>query len=420
MKPAPVISLPTYDVELSANQRHALRMSCLLGAPMLVAFALLDLQYAPALFWPLLAARLLGAAGLLAVAHAAPRGRTSGFALSAVAVAILMATIELAVLATGGAHSPYATSVILVLAGIGILMPLSPRQSAVLQALTLGISVLPMLPLLRQGEARTFATNVSYLLCVSIVAVAGAQVHDRLRRREHRARLDAARQAGLVNLGTLAGGLAHDLASPLTYVGLELELLEQLVYDPEVLQRVRAAQLGTTRMRQILEAMRQGARLSSGELRDVKLVQELELALTLLGQRLKQGVTVAREYDADVPLVACQPTLLGQVLVNLLVNALDATSGVSGPTIVVRVRSYGGQVVVEVEDNGPGVPQELRGRIFDPFFSTKGEKGNGLGLWISAEIARVHGGELSVHRGALGGALFRLALRTEPARAATG
>lgn len=419
MKPAPVISLPTYDVELSANQRHALRTSCLLAAPMLVAFALLDLQYARGLFWPLLGARMLGAAALLAVAHAAPR-RASGFGLSVVAVAILMGTIELAVLATGRAHSPYVTSVILVLAGIGILMPLSPKQSAVLQATTLGISVLPMLPLLRQGDVLSFATNVSYLLCVSIVAVAGAQVHDKLRRREHRARLEAARQAGLVNLGTLAGGLAHDLASPLTYVGLELELLEQLVHDPELLQRVRAAQVGANRMRQILEAMRQGARLSSGELRDVKLVKELELALTLLGQRLRQGVTVAREYDADIPVVACQPTLLGQVLVNLLVNALDATSGVSGPTIVVRVRSYDQQVVVEVEDNGPGVPRELRGRIFDPFFSTKGEKGNGLGLWISAEIARVHGGELSVHRGALGGALFRLALRTEPARAATG
>jgi two-component system C4-dicarboxylate transport sensor histidine kinase DctB len=108
--------------------------------------------------------------------------------------------------------------------------------------------------------------------------------------------------------------------------------------------------------------------------------------------------------------VYCQPTLLGQILVNLLSNAADATAGRDKPRVALRVRRQDDLALVEVEDNGPGVPENLREKIFEPFFSTKGDQGNGLGLWISSEIARLHGGTLTVHEGASGGALFRLAL----------
>ena len=121
------------------------------------------------------------------------------------------------------------------------------------------------------------------------------------------------------------------------------------------------------------------------------------------------GVALLREYAPDVPLVSCQPTLLGQVLVNLLINALDAMAGQQGAHLTVRVRSGDRCALVEVEDTGPGIPDPLRSRIFEPFFSTKGESGNGLGLWISSEIAQVHGGELVALAGARG-ALFRLSL----------
>jgi len=95
--------------------------------------------------------------------------------------------------------------------------------------------------------------------------------------------------------------------------------------------------------------------------------------------------------------------------VNLLINALDAMAERKDALLIVRIRSEPGFAFVEVEDNGPGIPPRLRTRIFEPFFSTKGEKGNGLGLWISSEIARSHGGELTAHAGERG-ALFRLAL----------
>jgi C4-dicarboxylate-specific signal transduction histidine kinase len=239
-------------------------------------------------------------------------------------------------------------------------------------------------------------------------------VHDGLRRREHRARVEVARQIGLINLGTLAGGLAHELSTPLTWVSVELESLETDPLAESVREKVLAARAGTARMREVLIAMRQGARFAGGELREVMLSHELDLALTLVAQRTRAaGVVLVREYAADVPLVACQPTLLGQVLVNLLINALDAMADEQEAHLTVRVRADGACAFVEVEDSGPGIPSELRTRIFEPFFSTKGESGNGLGLWISSEIARTHGGELVALPGARG-ALFRLSFPLPP------
>jgi C4-dicarboxylate-specific signal transduction histidine kinase len=263
---------------------------------------------------------------------------------------------------------------------------------------------------MRPGDALPLATSASYLVTVAIIAVAGAHLHDVLRRKEYRARVEVARQIGLINLGTLAGGLAHELSTPLTWVSVELESLEHETLSDPIREKVANARAATARMREILIAMRQGARFASTELRDVILPQEVDLSLTLIAQRIKTaGVALGREYAADVPLVCCQPTLLGQVLVNLMLNAMDAMSGISDPKLTVRVRANGKRAFVEVEDNGPGVPEELRERIFEPFFSTKGEKGNGLGLWISSEIARLHGGELVALAGAKG-ALFRLSL----------
>src|SRR5205823_13134200 len=171
------------------------------------------------------------------------------------------------------------------------------------------------------------------------------------------------------------------------------------------------------RMRNILEAMRNGARLTGGERRPIDLVHEVDLSFTLMEGRLRNRISLVRAY-AELPPVYCQPTLLGQVLVNLLANAADAVKDRVSPRIALRVRREGNEALIEVEDNGPGVSDELADKIFEPFFTTKGDSGNGLGLWISSEIARMHGGSLTVHRGSLGGALFRLSLpidaRTSP------
>jgi C4-dicarboxylate-specific signal transduction histidine kinase len=210
-----------------------------------------------------------------------------------------------------------------------------------------------------------------------------------------------------LNLGTLAGGLAHELANPLNAMALQVEMLDRDPGPPQA--RLSMLRRQIERMKNILEAMRSGARLSGGEQRPVDLTHEADLAFTLLETRLRGRASLVRAY-ADVPKVMAQPTLLGQVLVNLLTNAADAVANVSDPRIALRVRKQGAEALIEVEDNGPGIPDENLEKIFEPFFSTKGEEGNGLGLWISSEIARLHGGALTAQRGGAGGALFRLSL----------
>jgi len=304
--------------------------------------------------------------------------------------------------------------VLLIVAGGSILLPLRPRQALLLHAEMLAVTVLPLLLLVRGREdALELGTRASFLLGTSVLGVTGAAIQDRLRLREHQARAEFARHVGLVHLGTLAGGLAHELANPLTAAALELDAIETLVKPGEYTRHLRGAQQAVSRMGSILGAMRRGARFSDGDQREVDLSLEIEEALVLLQARLKHRVELVRDYGA-LPQVRCQPTLLGQVLVNLVVNAADALGDRAGARLCVRTRRADGHALVEVEDNGPGVRSELRERIFEPFFTTKGESGNGLGLWISAEIARLHGGELTLADAPGGGSIFRLSLPLTP------
>jgi signal transduction histidine kinase len=398
----------SYQQELAASQLHAIRSACLLAAPILLVFAVLDRALAPADWVPLLAIRAVAALLLLGCAHAAQRQDASPLTLVAAATALIAGTLDAALIRTGGAGSPYLFSMMILQAGVSMLVPLQTRQAALLNVEILVIALGPIaLRPLPPEHYMTLAIATSYLGTVAVVSVVGATVQERLRRREHQARAEFARHFGLLHLGTLAGGLAHELSNPLNAIFLQVEMLSK---DPAgFAKRLEKLRGNLERMRNILEAMRNGARLSGGERRSIDLGREADLAFTLMESKLRNKASLVRAY-AELPPVYCQPTLVGQVLVNLLSNAADAVAGRPHSRIALRVRREGMMAVVEVEDTGPGVPEELREQIFQPFFSTKGDAGNGLGLWISSEIARVHGGTLSAHRGSWGGALFRLTL----------
>lgn len=399
--------LPSYREELIPSQYAGVRIACMLAAGLLLAFTVLDRAFSE--HWPyLLAVRFAGSALLLLCARFADRGRGGPMLLTAAAIAIIAGTIEVALLDTGGAASPYLYAMMLVQAGVTILIPMRMSQAVAfnLEAMAIAFAPLFLRPVPPAYRAPLILA-ASYLAAMLVIAVGGAAAQDRLRRREYQARAEFARHFGLLNLGTLAGGLAHELSNPLNALGLQVEMLSK---EPgSVEKRAEKLRASVDRMRNILEAMRNGARLSGGERRQVDLAHEVDLAFTLMEGRLRNRAALVRAY-AEVPPVFCQPTLLGQVLVNLLSNAADAVAGRPGPRIALRVRREGSLALVEVEDNGPGVPEDVAPHIFEPYFSTKGDAGNGLGLWISSEIARVHGGTLSVHHGTWGGALFRFAL----------
>jgi signal transduction histidine kinase len=141
----------------------------------------------------------------------------------------------------------------------------------------------------------------------------------------------------------------------------------------------------------------------------------LDEALSLLGSHLRhEGVTVKKDY-AVLPVLWVRAGEVNQIFLNLLTNAWQAVSGLRPAEIRVTTRLLPAAVEVAIEDNGPGVPDDLRTRIFDPFFTTKAAgQGTGLGLSISAQIAARHGGALSVESAPHGGARFVLHLPLEP------
>ena len=152
----------------------------------------------------------------------------------------------------------------------------------------------------------------------------------------------------------------------------------------------------TGRMSQIVHAMKSYTYLDQAPILEVDIHEGLENTLVIMQHKLKQGVTVVRDYAPDLPRIQAYASELNQVWTNIIDNAVDAMRGKG--RIELRTRSQNGHVVVEISDNGPGIPEDIRGRIFEPFFTTKPPgSGTGLGLHISHDIVtNRHHGQLTV------------------------
>jgi signal transduction histidine kinase len=162
--------------------------------------------------------------------------------------------------------------------------------------------------------------------------------------------------------------------------------------------RVRAllGEIGesSTRVSEIVAALKGYTHLGQAPVQAVDLHAGIDDTLVILRHLLDEGISVRRDYSADVPTLQAYGGELNQVWTNLLGNAVDALGGKG--EIVVRTRREDDWAVIEIEDNGPGIPPDIAPRIFDPFFTTKAPgKGAGLGLSVSHSIVtQKHGGEL--------------------------
>ncbi len=153
---------------------------------------------------------------------------------------------------------------------------------------------------------------------------------------------------------------------------------------------------GSARISEIVGALKSYSYLGQAPVQTVDLHEGLDNTLVILRGKLRAGIDVHRDYDRDIPKVPAYGSELNQVWTNLLDNAVDAMGGKG--EITIRTRRQDGWAVVEVEDDGPGIPEATLPRIFDPFFTTK-EPGKGTGLGLSTSFAIVtkqHGGEIRV------------------------
>ncbi|HTA88201.1 MAG TPA: ATP-binding protein [Polyangiaceae bacterium] len=201
----------------------------------------------------------------------------------------------------------------------------------------------------------------------------------------------------LATMGALAMGIAHEVSTPL---GVILGRAEQLLARPNGDERAkRAAEAIAEQAERISGIVRGFLALARGDSPRTELVAPralAEVALDLVGHRFaKAGVGLSRSFAQNLPNVSCEPRLMEQVLVNLLLNACDACE--PGGQVELRVVAEEQRVAFVVTDDGSGISADAAARIMDPFFTTKpiGE-GSGLGLAIANELVKHHRGTLTV------------------------
>jgi signal transduction histidine kinase len=184
----------------------------------------------------------------------------------------------------------------------------------------------------------------------------------------------------------------------------ELEALKgNALFDPAVqwlgiacltVSMVSEIQHAAERVSQIVQAMKSYTYLDQAPLLEVDVHDGLENTLVIMQHKLKRGVSIKRDYSSSLPRIEAYASELNQVWTNIIDNAIDAMDGKG--EITLKTYAEDDHVVVEIIDNGPGIPDEICSRIFEPFFTTKPPgQGTGLGLHISHDIvANRHHGQL--------------------------
>jgi signal transduction histidine kinase len=214
-------------------------------------------------------------------------------------------------------------------------------------------------------------------------------------------------------VGLLASGLAHEIRNPLNAMNMNLQMLEEELQGGATTESADWADLLTStkseikRLERLVNNFLAYARPADPrfEPRDLNVVLE-EVAKFLQADFRQSAVNLALELEPLLPTVEIDVTQLKQALMNLLVNARQVLR--SGGTVVLRSRAgAGGEAVIEVEDDGPGIAPEDREKIFQVFYSNRGG-GTGLGLPIARQIVERHGGTLEAAAGEERGTVFRI------------
>ncbi|MBW2445387.1 MAG: hypothetical protein JRG83_05630 [Deltaproteobacteria bacterium] len=316
--------------------------------------------------------------------------------------------------------------------GLAVLVdvPAESMEGVSMGTLLLGIELNPLEPAVnhacllrrRSGEVLPVAVSTSLLRDKQdspiglVLAISDQREVTALRQRL----VTSGRMAAV---GELAAGVAHEINNPIAFVRANLgalgSLLGKLEHEPDAEALAEGRELveesldGVDRVSAIVRDVRGFAHQGSGQRDAVELPKLLDSVLRVAAPQLRQSGRVERDYG-PVPLVRAASQELQQVFLNLIMNASQAIE--HGGWIGVSTRTEGDVAIVEVEDDGPGIPEDVVERIFDPFFTTKPVgQGCGLGLAISYQIVRNHDGDLSVRTRPGKGTCFEVRLPADGA-----
>ena len=226
--------------------------------------------------------------------------------------------------------------------------------------------------------------------------------------------------ARLSTMGQMASAIAHELNQPLTavgnYAGALGRMLSTANANPErvrdIVERIRQQ---TTRAGDVIRRLRDhvAKRGATRRHEDINAVVTEAVELGLVGTR-HRGLDTAIRLDAAAGSGSLDRVQIGQVIINLVRNAVEAMEASEQRALVVATRAAAGVVEITVSDTGPGIAPEIAGRLFQPFVTTK-PTGLGLGLSICREIVEAHEGQLTAAPGATGGTVFTMRLPVTPA-----
>lgn len=220
-------------------------------------------------------------------------------------------------------------------------------------------------------------------------------------------------QERLAVLGEVAAVMAHELNNPLAAISMYNQMSGEVApAGSEIAENVEVIQRNVQTCKRTIRELLDYATDTTPEILPVDLAATLEDVSVFL-RPLRERSNVRLTFSVPEPLrtVTGDEVQIRQIFVNLIVNAIQAL-GPKGGTVAVSARSEDGHIVVDVEDDGPGIPDQARGEIFRPFFTTKARgEGTGLGLPTARRIAEMHGGGLELVRTGVEGTCFRVRLR---------
>jgi PAS domain S-box-containing protein len=213
----------------------------------------------------------------------------------------------------------------------------------------------------------------------------------------------------MISVGTLAGGVAHEINNPLATISASLEMIAEGHGDAET----RDARKAVDRIRTIVRGLSAFSRVDDDSRQPVDIIRVMELAISLASNEIRHRARLVTQFG-EVPHVFANAARLGHVFLNLLTNAAEAFSEGDANSHEVKVVTRtddAGWAIIEVHDTGSGIAREVQGRIFDPFFTTKGVgRGTGLGLSICHGTVRSLGGDITFRTAVGNGTKFTIAL----------
>jgi len=265
-----------------------------------------------------------------------------------------------------------------------------------------------------EGDTEVFVLRAVLLVLLSACCYGVQVLYDRNLRAQEEAREHRGRQEQLHAAGRLAAAIAHQIKNPLAIINNAAFNLQNspLHADPTAAAQLQIIREEVERSDRIITQIVGYAQLSEGKVERLDVAAAADRALVqVFPPALASGVTIERDYPSPAPSLVMQRGHLEDIFVNLFKNAREAVA-TGGRIRVTMAPTSGGRLVIVVEDDGPGIPPELRERVFEPYFTTKA-RGSGLGLAIVKHNVELYGGTARVESGLGKGARFVLEFPTK-------